>query len=155
MRFIDEFKEFISKGNVIDMSVGIVVGSAFTAIVNSLVSDIITPSIALLTKLFQSGAREVSGIAGDGAQEAVNSLLSMENWIIPGTEIKVGSFIQSIISFLIMAFVIFCVVKCINTMRARFEKQKEETADEEKTPTVEETTAEIKLLEEIRDALVK
>lgn len=146
MKFIGEFKEFIAKGNVVDMAVGIVVGGAFTSIVNSLVGDIITPSIALITKLFRKGTEAVAGEVG--AEDAADKLLNMSNWIIPGTEINIGSFIQSIISFIILAFVIFCVVKGINTMRAKMEKKKEEDAAPAEKP------ADIKLLEEIRDALV-
>ena len=147
MKFIDEFKEFIARGNVVDMAVGIVVGGAFTSIVTSLVNDVITPVLALITKLFRSGI--TAGASEAGAAEAANKMLDMQNWIIPGTEIKIGAFIQSIISFIILAFVIFCMVKGINTMRTKFEKKKEE----EKAPA--ETPADIKLLEEIRDALVK
>lgn len=146
MKFIGEFKEFIAKGNVVDMAVGIVVGGAFTSIVNSLVGDIITPSIALITKLFQKGTEAVAGEVG--AEETANKLLNMSNWVIPGTEINIGNFIQSIISFLILAFIIFCFVKGINTMRAKMEKPKEET----EAPA--EKAEDIKLLEEIRDALV-
>lgn len=144
MGFISEFKEFISKGNVVDMAVGVVVGGAFTAIVNSLVGDIITPALALVTKLFQKSATAIAGAAG--AEETANKMLNMNNWIIPGTEIKIGAFIESIISFLVMAFVIFCMVKGINTMRSRLEKKKEEEVIET-GPTQEE------LLSEIRDLL--
>lgn len=144
MGFIGEFKEFISKGNVVDMAVGVVVGGAFTAIVNSLVGDVITPALALVTKLFQKSATAIAGAAG--AEETANKMLNMNNWIIPGTEIKIGAFIESIISFLVMAFVIFCMVKGINTMRSRLEKKKEEEVTEA-GPTQEE------LLSEIRDLL--
>ncbi|MGN0162994.1 MAG: MscL family protein, partial [Candidatus Ornithomonoglobus sp.] len=112
-----------------------------------LVGDIITPAIALVTKLFQKGTEAVAGEVG--AEDAANKLLNMSNWIIPGTEINIGNFIQSIISFLILAFIIFCFVKGINTMRARMEKTKVEAAAPAEKP------ADIKLLEEIRDALVK
>ena len=141
MKFMDEFKEFVARGNVVDMAVGIVIGGAFTSIVTSLVDDVITPALALLAKLFRSGS-EAAGVA-----EGTDKLMDMKNWMIPGTAINIGSFIQSIISFLILAFVIFCMVKGINKMRSKFEKEKEEAPAE--------TPADIKLLEEIRDALVK
>lgn len=144
MKFFDEFKEFIARGNVMDMAVGVVVGGAFKSIVDSLVADIITPGLALITKLFKNSA---DAVAGDGTAD---KMLDMKNWIIPGTGINIGSFIQSIISFLILAFVIFCVVKGVNTMRSKLERKKEEDV-----PTVEEKPADIKLLEEIRDAIVK
>lgn len=141
MKFIDEFKEFIAKGNAVDMAVGIVVGSAFTAIVNSLVNDIINPAISLVTKFFKTEAASVTSGASD-------SLLDMTNWIIPGTEIKIGAFLGAVINFLVIAFVIFCVIKAINTIRGRMGK-KEETAEDitPPTPTQEE------LLAEIRDLL--
>lgn len=146
MKFFDEFKEFISKGNVMDMAVGVVVGGAFTAIVNSLVKDIITPLLSLVTKLMKAGV--TTGASKAGAEEAANKLLDMQNWIIPGTAINIGSFIQAIISFLIMAFVIFCIVKGVNTLRSRMEKKAEEEAPAEPAgPTQEE------LLAEIRDLL--
>lgn len=147
MSFMGEFKEFIAKGNVMDMAVGVVVGGAFTAIVNSLVKDVITPAIALVTKLFQNKAADVAGALG--AEEQANKMLDMANWIVPGTEIKIGAFLQSIISFLIVAFIVFCVVKGINNMRAKMEKKQEEAPAVPAGPTQEE------LLTEIRDLLKK
>ena len=147
MSFMGEFKEFIAKGNVMDMAVGVVVGGAFTSIVNSLVKDVITPAIALVTKLFQSKAADVAGALG--AEEQANKMLDMANWIVPGTEIKIGAFLQSIISFLIVAFIVFCVVKGINNMRAKMEKKQEEAPAVPAGPTQEE------LLTEIRDLLKK
>lgn len=140
MKFFDEFKEFISKGNALDMAVGVVVGGAFTAIVNSLVGDIINPAIALITKIFKSKASSVTGGAAD-------NLLSMTNWIIPGTEIKIGSFLGAVINFLVIAFAIFCVVKFINATRDKMHKKEEVKDDAPPTLTQEE------LLTEIRDLL--
>lgn len=140
MKFFNEFKAFIAKGNAMDMAVGVVVGGAFTAIVNSLVGDIINPSIALITKFFKTEAASVTGGASD-------TLLSMTNWIIPGTEIQIGSFIGAVINFLIIAFVIFCVVKAINTMRDKIAKKENIPEDAPPAPTQEE------LLAEIRDLL--
>lgn len=139
MKFFNEFKEFIAKGNAIDMAVGVVIGGAFTAIVNSLVKDILTPVIALITKLFASSAASVT----DGKSDA---LLNMSEWVIPNTEIKFGSFLEAIISFLMIAFALFCIVKVINTMRDRLSK-KEEPVEVVSAPTQEE------LLTEIRDLL--
>lgn len=149
MKFFDEFKEFISRGNVMDMAVGVVVGGAFTSIVNSLVKDIITPAIALVTKLFKTSVETGADKAGVG--DTVNKLMDMQNWIIPGTAINIGSFLQSVISFLIMAFIIFCVVKGINVLRDKTlaSKEEENEQEEEKGPTQEE------LLAEIRDLLKK
>ncbi len=110
--FIKEFKEFISKGNVMDMAVGVIIGGAFTAIVNSLVGDIITPLISLLT-----GGMDFSGLSialgsGDGA-----------------ATLNYGAFITAIINFLIIALVIFLIIKAINNLS----KKKDETPAEPTT----------------------
>jgi len=122
-KFVQEFKEFISKGNVITMAVGIIIGSAFTAIVNSLVNDIITPLIGVIL-----GGMDFSGMVLTVGKE---SLL-------------IGSFINAIISFLLTALVLFMIVKTFN----RIQREKEE-APKEPAPTPEE----IQLLQEIRDLL--
>ncbi len=127
MKILDEFKAFISRGNVVDMAVGIIVGTAFTKIVNSLVSDVITPAISCITgKINMADAAVV-----------INDDLS----------IKYGSFIQSIIDFLIISLVVFIMVKSINTFKQRIEKKKEEEPQEPKMSNEE------KLLTEIRDLL--
>ena len=139
MKFFKEFKEFIAKGNAMDLAVGVVIGGAFTAIVNSLVENIINPFIGFIVGLIANGATAMGG--GD----AVEAIMSMDKWVIPGTEIAIGAFIGSIINFLIIAFVIFCVVKAINKMREK--NKKEEEAAAPAGPTQEE------LLAEIRDLL--
>ncbi len=121
-----EFKEFISKGNVIDMAVGVIIGGAFTAIVNSLVNDIFTPLIG--TVLFG---------------------LNFENFgiTIPwGNEpyINLGNFIQNIITFLLTALCLFIIVKGINALK----RKKEEAPAAPPAPSKEEV-----LLTEIRDLL--
>lgn len=131
-----EFKEFAFKGNVIDMAVGVVIGGAFGKIVTSLVSDIITPLIGMLTSgIDLKDLKLTISVAADGT---VNSL-------------NYGMFLQNIIDFLIIAFSIFLFVKLANTARKRFEKKeeiKEEIIEEaSKAPTSEE------LLAEIRDLL--
>ncbi len=142
MKFFDEFKEFIAKGNAMDMAVGVVVGGAFTAIVNSLVEDIINPLLGLLGGLAAKGANAV------GAGGALEEAESFSSFMIPGTEIAIGSFIGAVINFLLMAFVIFCVVKAINTMKDKMTKKTEAPAEEAPAgPTQEE------LLTEIRDLL--
>lgn len=129
MKIAEEFKTFIARGNVMDMAVGVIMGSAFTKIVNSLVSDILTPIIGLAT-----GKVDLSNLKID-----IN-----EQLIIP-----YGQFLQSIIDFLIVAAVVFFVIKGMNTLKAKLEKQKdEEEAEEEVTPSNEEL-----LLTEIRDLL--
>ena len=95
-KFVEEFKEFIQQGNVMDMAIGIIIGGAFTAIVTSLVNDIINPFI----KLISGGGTEVSGLSIP----------------VPGTQngIDFGAFISAIINFLIIAFIVFCMVKALN-----------------------------------------
>ncbi|MBQ9845223.1 MAG: large-conductance mechanosensitive channel protein MscL [Oscillospiraceae bacterium] len=138
--FINEFKAFISRGNVVDMAVGVIVGSAFTAIVNSLVKDVVTPFIGVLTGGvdFTQMKYVITPAVGD----------------TPEVAILYGSFIQAIINFLIIAFVVFCMVKMINTMRAKMEEQKkkEEAAKPAEPPKPSE---EVLLLTEIRDLLKK
>lgn len=120
---IAEFKEFISKGNVLDMAVGLIVGSAFTAIVNSLVNDIFTPLIGII-------------IGGIGFSEMT---------ITVGTaNLAIGLFIQAVINFLLTAVCVFAVVKVIN----RFRRKKEAKPAEPPKPSKEEL-----LLTEIRDLL--
>ncbi len=129
-----EFKEFAFRGNVIDMAVGVVVGGAFGKIVTSLVSDVITPIIGVLT----SGA-DLKNLAIQ-ISTAADGTPNMLNY---------GMFIQNIIDFLIIASSIFLFVKMINTAKSRFEKKEElkEEIEEVKAPTSEE------LLAEIRDLL--
>lgn len=106
MKFLKEFKEFISRGNVMDMAVGIIIGGAFTGIVNSLVNDIINPLIGMI------GGTDLSGYVLVLKDEAT---------------LNYGSFLTAIINFLIMAVVVFILIKSINTMsKALTRKKKEE-----------------------------
>ena len=143
MKIIDEFKEFIAKGNAMDMAVGVVVGGAFTAIVNSLVDDIINPFIAFLGGLISKGSAAVSGT------HVMKEAASIEEMVIPGTTIAIGSFIGAVINFLLISFVIFCVVKGINTMKDKMAKKEEPVEEAPAGPTQEE------LLAQIRDLLEK
>ena len=104
MSFFREFKEFINQGDVMDMAVGIIIGAALTAIVTALTSYIIQPLINFVT----GGNGEVGGL------------------VIPGTEIDFGSFISACINFLIIAFVVFCLVKAVNKMRSMGRKPGDE-----------------------------
>ncbi len=136
-----EFKEFISKGNVMDMAVGLVTGSAFTAIVTSLVNDVIMPLLGLVVGgLNFSGLKVTLKEAAEGA-EAVT--------------LNYGAFIQAVINFLIVAFVIFLVVKAMNKMRAAAEKLVKKEEEEAKEEAPAEPPADIALLTEIRDLLKK
>ncbi|KGO92126.1 large-conductance mechanosensitive channel protein MscL [Flavobacterium subsaxonicum] len=125
MALMKEFKEFALKGNVMDLAVGVVIGAAFNAIVKSLVEDIITP--LLLTP----------------ALEAAN-LKNLAELTIPGTAVKYGNFLSNVISFIIVAFVLFMIIKGVNATR------KKEAAAPAAPPA---PSNEEKLLMEIRDAL--
>lgn len=135
VKFINEFKEFISRGNVIDMAVGIIMGTAFTAIVNSLVNQVVMPFIGFLIKGVNFTDLKIILSPAEGAAEEV--------------AIHYGSFIQNIISFIIVSFVVFCMVKFINLLRR---KEAIEEAIEEAAETTPEETL---LLREIRDLLKK
>lgn len=124
MGFFKEFKEFALKGNVMDLAIGVVIGAAFSAIVKSLVEDIITPLI-LTPLLERAGLKNIQELT----------------W---GAGIKYGNFLSNVLSFIIVAFALFLIVKLINSMR----RKEEETPAAPPAPTNEE-----KLLMEIRDAI--
>ncbi len=124
---IKEFKEFISKGNVMDMAVGIIIGGAFTAIVNSLVESILMPLIGALT-----GGLSVEDMA----------------WKVGNASIGYGAFIQAIIDFLLVAWVLFMIIKALNKAKNAVVAEAEE-APAEPEPVPED----IALLTEIRDLL--
>ena len=124
---LKEFKEFISKGNVLDLAVGVVMGSAFSGIVTSLVNDIIMPFVGLL----------IGGIDFSGMKATVGD-----------ASIAYGNFIQNIVNFLIIAISIFMFIKFINRLTKKVKKEEEKEAEEKVDPQT-------KLLEEIRDELKK
>lgn len=128
MSALQEFKKFALQGNVIDLAVGIVIGAAFSKIVNSLVEDIITPAVL------------------NPAMKAAK-LTDLTQLVIPGTAIKYGNFVSNIISFVIVAFALFMVVKLINAT-----KKKEVPAAQ---PAPKEIPPTEVLLGEIRDLLKK
>lgn len=127
MGIVKEFKSFAMRGSVIDLAVGVVIGAAFNGIVKSLVDDIITP--AVLTPALKAA-----------------HLADLAQLVIPGTAIKYGNFISQIISFIIVAFALFLVIKAINAAK----KKEEEKPAEDPEPSSTD-----KLLMEIRDALNK
>ena len=135
MGFISEFKEFAMRGNVIDMAVGVVIGGAFGKIVSSLVGDIIMPVVGV--------------IAGGANFTDLKLTLKEAAEGAPAVTINYGSFIQTMVDFLIIAFCIFCVIKALNTLKNKLPKE------EEAAPAEPETPADIALLTEIRDLLKK
>lgn len=154
--FIGEFKEFISKGNVVDMAVGVIIGSAFTSIVNSLVADIFTPLIGII----------IGGIDFASLSFKIPDTVVDGKVITQGAELTYGNFIQSIITFLLTAVCVFIFVKFINAVRSGelIKKKKEEAeaaaeaAKEAEAAKAAEAAAkptQEELLAEIRDLLKK
>lgn len=127
--FIKEFKAFAMKGNVLDLAVAVVIGAAFGKIVTSLVDNIITPSIGLF----------MGGVNFSGMSHTVGSAV-----------IAYGKFIQSVFDFLIVALVIFVVVKTVNKAKEAIEGEKPKEVEKPK-----ESSEEVLLLREIRDSLKK
>jgi large conductance mechanosensitive channel len=140
---IQEFKDFIAKGNVMDMAVGIIIGAAFTAIVSSLVGDLINPIISLFMGGIDFAGQYIVLGAGEFASitEAEEAGVAVFAW---------GRFVMAVINFLIIAFVVFLLVKAVN-------RAKEATARKEEAPAEAEPAGptELDLLMEIRDALKK
>jgi large conductance mechanosensitive channel len=141
---IQEFKEFIARGNVIDLAVGIIIGAAFTAIVNSLVADLINPILGLLTGGidFTDKYLVLSGNVPDGA-----SLATARD---SGAAVfAYGSFLMAVLNFLIIAWAVFLLVKAVNRVQnaSLMKKKVEEKVEEPAGPSQEE------LLAQIRDLL--
>lgn len=146
MGFFADFKKFITRGNVVDMAVGVVVGGAFSKIVSALVSEIITPCITAIT-----GGGKLAGQLVLKAAEIGNGTAEAPE--IPAITINYGAFLQTIIDFIIIAFCIFVVVRVLTKLREKAEamRKKEEeqaVAAEPPKPSNEEV-----LLTEIRDLL--
>ena len=121
--FFAEFKAFIARGNVVDLAVGVIIGGAFSNITNSLINDIVMPLLGILTGNVSFADLHVT---------------------IGPAVVAYGSFLQAVLNFLVMAFVVFCMVKAINS----FHRKKEEAPPAPPKPTREE-----ELLTEIRDLL--
>jgi large conductance mechanosensitive channel len=142
MSFFKEFKEFIIKGNVVDLALGIIIGSAFGKIVTSLVSDIIMPPIGLLT----GGVNftDLVIILKDGVPAQLDEKGNVLKEAVPAVTINYGNFIQVLVDFTIVAFAVFLLIKAINKLK----RKREEAPTEEPQPTKE-----VILLTEIRDIL--
>ena len=145
MSLLSEFKDFALKGNVMDMAVGVIIGGAFSTIVTSLTDNFITPLI---------------GLATGGAQKDENGVIQTVagTFTVKGCEFNYGAFISSVINFLIIALILFLLLKAINTATAKASalaaaKLKKEKAEEEAKPA--EPSAEVKLLTEIKDLLAE
>lgn len=122
--FFEEFSKFIQRGNVMDLAVGVVIGSAFSAIVNSLVNDIIMPLVGII----------IGGIDFSNLSVTVGK-----------STLAYGAFIQAVVNFLIIALVLFTIIKAMNKLQEKFKKKEEEKKKD----------ANLELLTEIRDILKK
>ena len=137
-KFFEEFKAFITKGNVLDMAIGVIVGGAFGAITSSLVGNVITPLLAWLFKAPNTDALNITLRAADEAAGTEAVVLGL------------GTFVGAIINFLVIALVLFSVIKAFNKARelaeAKLKKEQEEEAaapEEPAGPTTEELLADI------------
>ncbi|MDV7186798.1 large conductance mechanosensitive channel protein MscL [Lutibacter sp. TH_r2] len=133
---LKEFKDFAMKGNLVDIAVGFVMGAAFKAVVTSFTGGIVSPLIGLI---FNSDLKDLKYIVKDGVADEAGK-------VVGEVAVLYGDFITNIIDFIIVAFVMFLVVKAVNKMN---EKKEEPAPEEPKGPTQEE------LLSEIRDLLSK
>jgi large conductance mechanosensitive channel len=138
---LNEFRAFIAKGNVVDLAVGIIIGAAFTAIVNSLVADLINPIIGLVT-----GGIDFSNLFINLGAGEFTSLAAARDAGAP--VFAYGSFITAVINFLIIAWVVFLLVKAVNQLKEATAKKEAEVA-----AAVPAGPSEVDLLKEIRDAL--
>jgi large conductance mechanosensitive channel len=136
-----EFKEFAMKGNVVDMAVGIVIGAAFGAIVNSLVTDIVTPIIGVVTGGLDFSTRYL--LLKDGTPPAPYATVAAAK-AAGAVTVNIGSFISLVLNFLIVAFVLFIIIKMMNQMRRK---------EPVPAPAAPALTADQRLLTEIRDLL--
>ncbi|CUH78850.1 Large-conductance mechanosensitive channel [Tritonibacter multivorans] len=137
----NEFKEFIAKGNVMDMAVGIIIGAAFTAIVKSMVDDLLNPIIGLFTGGldFTNNFVVLSGDGSYGSLEAAREA--------GAAVFAYGAFFMAVINFLIVAFVVFMLVRYVNKVKSAMESPAEEVAEDPAGPS------ELDVLLEIRDSL--
>ena len=137
-KFLNEFKEFAMRGNVLDMAIGVVIGSAFSKITTSLVNDVFMPLIGLLIGGVDLGQLNLTLKA---------AVMDGDTVVKEPVTLGLGTFLSTIIDFILVAFVIFLVVKAINKLHALGKKDEEPEPEESETPTAEE------LLTEIRDLL--
>lgn len=152
-KFLQEFQTFISRGNVLDLAVAVIIGAAFSAIVNSLVKDLINPLLGFLvgkpdfTGLFIV-LSEPAGYTGPRTYEALTAA--------GATVFGYGAFLTAVVHFLLLAFVIFWLIKVVTGLRVRLEalaKADKEKAEEEAAARPQVTPEDIALLREIRDLL--
>ena len=137
--FVAEFKKFITRGNVLDMAIGVIIGGAFNAIVNSLVNDIISPLIGLATGGIDFADLAITLVAATAETEAVT--------------INIGLFINAIINFLVIALTLFVIIRSFNKFNEIRTRKEREEAAKAAAAAPPAKSADILLLEEIRDLL--
>jgi len=149
--FLKEFREFAVRGNMIDLAVGVIIGGAFGKIIDSLVNDVIMPLVSFILggdvdfANYFTVLRTSEGFTGPYTLEELNAAGAVVfAW---------GHFITILVNFILLAFVVFVMVKMINKMRQSLEKEAEAEAAEEPSPAPEPPAEEVVLLREIRDAL--
>jgi large conductance mechanosensitive channel len=143
MSLIKEFREFAVRGNVIDMAVGIIIGAAFGKIVSSMVGDVLMPPIGKIVGNVDFSNLFINLSSDKGPFKSV-----AEAKEAGAATLNYGLFINEVINFVIVAFAVFMMIKAINTLRRRMEKQKEAAPPAPPAPTVDQV-----LLQEIRDAI--
>jgi large conductance mechanosensitive channel len=143
MGFLKEFRDFAVRGNVIDLAVGVIIGAAFTKIVNSLIENLINPVLGLFGGINFSEKYVMVGGPKDPTKPITNYAEAKAN----GVTFGYGAFITDIINFVIMAFIVFLIIKAINTARKRFERQPD--------PAAPAAPTERDYLREIRDLLAQ
>ena len=139
-KFFHEFKEFINKGNVLGLAVGVIIGGAFSTITTSLTNDIIMPIVSIF----------LGGVDFSSMSVALPTFYAVAEDAAPNT-LNYGSFISAVINFLILALVVFCIVKAVNRAMDSVKKAEEAAPP----PAPPEPSAEEKLLTEIRDLIKK
>ena len=135
--FFAEFKQFIARGNVLDLAVGVIIGGAFSTITTSLTNDIIMPIVSIF----------LGGVDFSTMNLALPTFFPVADEAVPNT-LNYGNFISAVINFLILALVVFLIVKAVNKAMSLTKKREEETPPPPPTPSNEEV-----LLTEIRDLL--
>ncbi|MBY0424338.1 MAG: large-conductance mechanosensitive channel protein MscL [Cytophagales bacterium] len=140
MGFVKEFKEFAVKGNVLDLAVGVIIGAAFGKIVTSLVADVLMPLLGLM----------ISDINFKDLKIMLSN--PIDKSVAPAS-INYGIFLQNVFDFVIVALAIFFMIRAINSVKAKLEREK--AAEAPPAPVAPEKPADIALLEEIRDLLKK
>ncbi len=144
-KFVEEFKAFINRGNVVDMAVGVVVGGAFGKITGSLVNDIVMPAISWIF-----GTRDMTALNVVARPEVLDA---EGNVVKAAITIGFGTFVATILDFLLIALTVFCVVKALNAAKEKAAKKEAEEAPVEEAPAEPVQSAEEVLLTEIRDLL--